>query len=443
MSGGPQLLVGARLIDGSGTPPVESAWLRIEDGRITGLGQGRPPEMPQLVRLELRDHSVYPGLTDMHVHLDELPVAKWALKLLLAHGVTTVKEAGNRLGNIAAIRRWQADEPVLPRVLSSGRTLNGSEPELRFLLAGEETRRLLEDNLALGVDFLKIHNWISSGAFEQIVAFSRRHDLPLTGHTPLSMTSSAAIIGGMSILEHVRLQPGEIHDDPAIVGRFPLDLLVMRRTGHWTMLDKRSDSLRRTLDLWQAHREDFFLDPTLVVQEAFAYADDADRPSDPPVVLGSPAYRARVAKAAADIAKVPPDERALARGSVGGMTAFVGLARERGVRIVTGTDVSVPWVVPGASLLRELELFCEAGMTPVEAIHASTGQAAAALRLPDRGVLRVGAVADLVVVRGDVSQDIRRVRDIEHVMLGGALHDPAALLADAAGYAALDDVVPG
>lgn len=436
------LLSGARLIDGTGAAPVERSWLRIEDGRITGVGQGQPPDSPEFPHLELRDHTIFPGLTDMHVHLGPLVEAKWTLKLTLAHGVTTVKEAGNQHGNIAAIRRWQKVDPVLPRVFSSGKTINGSEIELRFLPAGHQTQRLLENNLALGVDFLKIHNWISSGAFRQIVDFSRRHDVPLTGHVPLSMTSAAAIAGGMSILEHVRLQPAEIHDDPARVGRFPLDLVVMRRTGHWADFDERSAAVQRTLETWQAHRDAFFLDPTLVVQEAVAYADGPDRPVDIPISLTSPATRARLGPAADRYGELSPDERVRARGSVAGMTAFVRLARERGIRILTGTDVSVPWIVPGASLLRELELLVDAGMTPVEAIHASTGQAAAALRATERGVLRAGAIADLVVVRGDVSREIRRARDIEHVVLGGAVHQPSALLASAAALAALDTALP-
>ena len=116
----------------------------------------------------------------------------------------------------------------------------------------------------------------------------------------------------------------------------------------------------------------------------------------------------------------------------------MSLARERGIRILTGTDSSVPWVVPGASLLREIELLVGAGMTPVAAIHASTGQAARALRRTDGGTLEAGAVADLVIARGDVSRNITCLRDIEQVMLSGVLHDRGALLAAAAEHAAAD-----
>jgi hypothetical protein len=95
-------------------------------------------------------------------------------------------------------------QDALPHLYVSGATINGSSDELRFLKEGPFTRSLLENNLAFGVDFLKIHNWISSEGLKQIAGFAAKNNLYLTGHVPLSMTSIAAIDRGMTILEHVR-----------------------------------------------------------------------------------------------------------------------------------------------------------------------------------------------------------------------------------------------
>ena len=62
------------------------------------------------------------------------------------------------------------------------------------------------------------------------------------------MTSVAAIDAGMTILEHVRVQQGEVIDDPAVVARFPLDLVVMKRTGYWGHFRPDNPVVTRTLD---------------------------------------------------------------------------------------------------------------------------------------------------------------------------------------------------
>ena len=435
-TGGPLLLTGAELIDGTGAPVKERSWIHIDDGRIVALGQGSAPAVLGAATHDLRGRTVLPGLSDMHVHLGPAPRAKWMLAQLIAHGVTRIKEAGNTLGNLAGARRWLAEGPVAPKVFVSGVTLNGSEREERFLLAGRVTAQLLENNWAFGVEFLKVHNWISTRAFDQIAAFAAEKDIYLTGHVPLSMTSVAAIDRGMTILEHIRLHPGEAHTDPALVSRYPMDLKVMRRTAHWAFFDPQNDAIRRTLDAWEARKDRMFVDPTIVVQEAIAYADRLDTIDGFGRDGLSDDLQAQAAKDAKDYsADLGPAEFADARGSVAGMIAFTGLAHARGIRVLTGTDTEGPLVVAGASLLHELEHFVTAGLSPVEAIHASTGVASEALRDPERGVLRAGARADLVVARGAVAKDIKALREIELVILDGRMHLRADLLAAAAALA--------
>ena len=75
-------------------------------------------------------------------------------------------------------------------------------------------------------------------------------------------------------------------------------------------------------------------------------------------------------------------------------------------------------------------------MTPTEAVETSTGAAAEALRTPDRGLIKEGNIADLVIVRGNLAQDIRALRQIERIILGGRMYERGQLLEEAAGWAA-------
>jgi imidazolonepropionase-like amidohydrolase len=75
-------------------------------------------------------------------------------------------------------------------------------------------------------------------------------------------------------------------------------------------------------------------------------------------------------------------------------------------------------------------------LTPVEAIHSSTGGAAEALRNKTRGVVAAGQEADLIVVDGNAAADIAAVQRIERVVIGGRIYDRARLLEEAATLAA-------
>lgn len=428
------ILKASWLIDGTGAPALDDAWVRIEGNRVVDVGSGEPAAVPGAEVIDLEGRTILPGLADMHVHLGELEQARWMLKLLLAHGVTNVKETGNRLGNLAAIRRWMEGERDLPRLFVSGVTLNGDAGALRFLQEGERTEALLRDNLAFGVEFIKIHNWISSKALEQIVQFAKDHDIYLTGHVPLGMTSVAAVEAGMKILEHVRLRPGEVLEDPEAIATFPLDLVVMRRTAFWAHVDPDGEGVRRTLEAWK--RRDFFIDPTLVVHEALAHADREAVTEAPELSLVSPATLKRWRDTRDRYGDLSPAEFDRAKRAVEGMTAFVGRAHANGIKVLTGTDTAVHWVVPGVSLHRELELLVEGGLSPEQAIHSSTGLAAEALRTPDRGTVAPGKVADLVIVRGDVGRQIGAVRRVERIVVDGRLLDAGALREEAARWAA-------
>jgi hypothetical protein len=102
------------------------------------------------------------------------------------------------------------------------------------------------------------------------------------------------------------------------------------------------------------------------------------------------------------------------------------------VPILAGTDAGNPGTTQGASLHGELELLVRAGLTPAEALHAATAAAAAAFHLDDRGQIAPGKRADLVLVAGDPTADIRQTRDIVAVWKAGHPIDRVAWKASVA-----------
>jgi imidazolonepropionase-like amidohydrolase len=99
--------------------------------------------------------------------------------------------------------------------------------------------------------------------------------------------------------------------------------------------------------------------------------------------------------------------------------AAVAALRRAGVEVLAGTDAPSPGVAHGLSLHRELELLVLAGLTPSEALAAATSAPARAYGLHDRGRIAPGRHADLVLVNGDPTADVRATRDIAGVWKRG------------------------
>ena len=436
------VLTNVWLIDGTGAPAIDNAWVRIEGNHITAVGTGTPAPIAGERIIDLEGRTVVPGLIDTHVHLRDLEQARWMLKLLLAHGATSVKDAGNSLENIVSIRPWMQLEAAVPRLFISGTGLAGPPGEMQFLSEGDQTAARVRDEIAFGVDVIKVHNWVSSQALRQIVGLAEANGLDVVGHVPLSMTSIAAVDAGMKIVVHAStLRASEVLDDPELVARYPIDLPYPLRWGYWAHFEPVSARLQRTLAAWEKRKEDFFFEPTLAVLEGMASTHDPEvRENAELQRLVSPRWRTVWRE-------TPPGERwgvklsqeqiVEAKAAVVGMVAFVGLAHDHDIRIITGTDTAggPPWIVAGDSLHRELELLVEAGLSPVEAIRCATSTAAEALRAPDRGTIGAGKLADLVIVRGNLAENIAAIREIEQVMLDGVLYESAQLLEEASRWA--------
>ena len=110
--------------------------------------------------------------------------------------------------------------------------------------------------------------------------------------------------------------------------------------------------------------------------------------------------------------------------------ALVKAVHDAGVPIVAGTDGAVP----GYSVLRELELYVAAGLTPMEAIQAATSVPARVMGLDDWvGTVLPGKRADLLIVEGDPLQDISNLRRSRWVVAGGRMYQTSALRTSARG----------
>jgi len=387
----------------------------IRSGRIDSLGVAAPRGARVI---EGRGRYLIPGLWDMHVHLTQSGEA--SLGVLVAHGVTGVRDQG---GDLAVINAWRrriaADSLVGPRIVAAGPRLDGPEARAavdRWLVATEAQALAAVDSLSrLGVDFIKVYEGLPAAAYYAIARAAKAKGLPIAGHVPGGLGAVEASDSGQRSIEHVGFIPlgsclamflpaggGPNASVPPICRGEGLDSVVRRlkRNGTW-------------------------LDPTLVSFRGFVIAADSAAASDSGLAYVNLRLRQLWREQLAGFPKLPLQTW---RDLFDHTVALTGMLREARANILVGTDLGNPHVYPGSSVHEEMALLVRAGYTPAEALRAATEGPARFLGAADSlGAVAEGRVADLVLLDGNPLADIRNTRRIAAVVIRGRLLDRSAL----------------
>jgi len=377
--------------------------LVLDHGRIAAELSARKladDVAPGAQRLDGAGAFVIPGLWDMHVHaLWHRDVPTPFFRLFLSMGVTAVRDMGGDLEVALATRsRIEACPTAAPHVWFPGPFLDGPQPVDRSLsialstpAEGREAVKLLHGK---GVDFIKVYSLVPPDVFDAVMDESARQGLAVAGHLPGVIRPTASSALRMSSIEHLAIEIGGLCSKNARELCAPVFRALERARVAQT--------------------------PTLIVRETstrLAYPGFVE----PPAVDGFPeavkTYWRSDAKSAA--ARATDDWRAARAQSLAHARWMTReLARTKAI-ILAGSDAGTPYVVPGESLHDELGLLVEAGLSPVEALRAATINAARFMNHSDIGVIKTGAVADLVLLSRNPLIDIQNTRSVVSVYRGG------------------------
>jgi len=426
----PTALTGATLIDVDRGVALPDSTVVIEDGRIARVGAADATAIPPDTRtVDVRGKWIIPGLIDMHVHLS---VYRYRLTdLYLDHGVTTVRDVA---GDVTLLRLLRDDiesgEVSGPRLFFTGNLLDGAPPVFRtsFVLLADTPERAgsIVDFLAdQGVHAIKAYNMLSESTLAAIIAAAARRGLPVIGHIPRAITMTRAVEMGMEGLEHIRITARELLpvEEAEAIDYLPVGV---REPKLWDRIDLDGTPMSRLIGLLA--RSGIYLDPTLIMDEVIYVDGVRTMKAHPDNRLLPPEILEELLKEPdMDILDVPEELRGTALEAFRKRVRFVGMCHRAGVRVIAGTDAwGLGKLIAGLSLHRELELLCEAGLTPLEALQAATITAARALRSDSEiGSIRPGKRADLVILDADPLASISNTRRINRTIKGGEMHSPA------------------
>lgn len=395
------ILKNATVIDGTGAAARSGTSVVIRDAKIVAVGRDADvgvSSQSDATVVDLQGYTVIPGLIDAHAHLSYFPNPRgpmglnysvsleentiWALgnaSTYLCRGFTTILDVGTR-GRIAAAVRDAIDGGIVPgpRVVASGQVIStsgglmNSYPEWLNVRGGngapvdgeDEIRREVRRQSLTGVDNIKL------GVTGQLGTSAR--DWLLLSESEVAVAVDEARRRHLTVAAHAY---------------GPEAVTAALEGGVDTLHHAFAGLTPETLEL--LHASSAYLVPTAMV-----FIDKAPPPSWP--------------RASVDYFERHIDGYADALKQIA--------ACELRHRVAVGSDSGIS--NPTASTAREIVLLENLGFTAVEAIRAATQTGARALRLDSEiGTIEEGKLADLCVVRGDLTEDLRRLEDADQIHL--------------------------
>lgn len=472
------LIRNVTVIDGSGAPAFGPVNILVKNDRIDQITATDPiarerdsknSAVAAKADREIDGTGMYvvPGLIDCHIHINatkDVP-AEYIYKLLLGHGVTTIRTfnigEADPAGMMAEKRRSDANQIVAPRMYVYPFWGRG-KPDPRWS-SPAGAREIVRQWHALGVDGVKIIGkpGLWPDVFKAIADEARANNMGVAVHIgqdgvyPMNAVRVAA--DGASTVEHHYGYPESSFTTHTIqqlpptynyssepdrfleTGRAWLQADLDRL--HGEVIDSLLDSMRKN---------GFIMDPTFDIYEAnrdLERAENLPWHSDYtlPVVMDS--FRPNPAHHASYFYEWTSNKEADWAQAYRRWMEFVNDYKNRGGIVSVGSDTGFLFELWGFGTIRELELLEEAGFTPLETIHAATENGAKVVRNAQLGLLRPGYLADMVILSENPLTDMKvfygngvtRVgadrkaqheQGVKYTIKAGIVFDSQALLSD-------------
>jgi len=432
-----------RVIDGTGAPAKSDQTIVIAGGKIAAIEDSRTMKIPSdAKRFDFTGYSALPGLVGMHDHLfysvnffADDPVRAYTMpfsfpRLYLAAGVTTIRTAGafEPYIDLEMKKSIDAGKTIGPKMNVTGPYLDGetsSVIQLHRLNGPDDAKRTVNYWADEGVESFKVYADITRAELEAATAAAHKRGLTITGHLCSIGFREAAEIG-MDSVEHGLFVDTEFAADkkPDVCPR-PWNAVAAD-------LDIKGGEIQTTIRVLVDHK--VAVTSTLPAwEEMIAPRRD---PSERVLRALSPdarkAYldeRSRLIREAEDphsssFAQIQRYKKMI-RKEMEFEKAFV----EAGGLLLAGSDCAVGGDIAGFGDHLELELLVEAGFSPVEAITIASLNGARFLKRSERiGSLAAGKDADVVLVKGDPSTNIRDIEKVEIVFKDGVGYDSKKLI---------------
>jgi len=377
-----------RVFDGLKTVPTATV---VVEGSIIKSIDGEAGPTEGAIIIDGRGKTLLPGLIDAHVHI----IQPESLSQALVFGVTTELDMFMSHELAATIRSGKAYGATAPMadfrtagtaVTSPGGHCTEYGLNIPTINKPEKAQEFVDERIAEGSDYIKIiyeggePAGVTKEVLSAVIKAAHERDKMTVVHIGTRKAAKEAVEAGADGLAHIYSHGRPVGDLPSLLAE-----------------------------------HDAFVIPTLTVTESSCGLESGK------TLAEDTRLSAFLSENALSNLKTSFPTKADPRYSAAVKTAkkAVGLLMSAGVPILAGTDAPNPGTAHGVSLHRELELLVEAGLKPTEALAAATSTPANVFGLTDRGRIAPGLRADLLLVTGDPTADIKASRNIVGVWTQG------------------------
>lgn len=389
---------GARIIDGSGSDPIEDGVLLVREGRVAAIGTKADVEIPEgAIINNISGKTIMPGIINAHGHVGNAKGIEGGhysaenvidnLRIYARYGVTTVVSLGDDRKEGVPMR-YVNDSAATgrARLFIAGEVIAGKTPD--------EALAVVDSNHNMGVDFMKIRVDDNLGTSEKMseevyrAVINRSHELgyKIATHMYYLEDARKLLEAGSDMIAH------SVRDVP--VDDAFIQLIKEKRVPYCPTLTREVST--------------------------FVYGDTAEFFSDPFFIKEYDSTIIQPLKDPARQLQVKNNRNAqIYRAQLPQAMSNLKTLSDADVPIVFGTDSGVPTRFMGYFEHMEMQMMAEAGLTPMQIIVAASRDAAQYMGLEGLGTLSKGNWADFIILDADPLDDIRNAREIFEVYVGG------------------------
>ena len=459
---GPQLMAqaevtvlrGGTLIDGTGAPALEDAVIVIRGNRIETIAQGQASYPAEAKVIDATGKYVLPGLWDTHIHYKD-----WFPEFLITNGVTSVLAYGSGPWLNAQSEGIAKGKILGPRMSMSQGIIGGIYMGANDIVEGtEEARKQVTELIGKGSAMLKVYSSVTPVILRAVADQAHRAGRRVSGHIGIGARDAA--LAGIDNLAHstgiaidvvreevlekipefrvidtgrLRVTPPKITawNESRLWGpnidliEYPLFIEDPRRLMMFGMMDR--GLAQDLIDLLV--QEEVFIEACLGYIFRDVHDHQEEWESEDHLLLNDPNLHYVPERMRMNILdyslgeKLTSDESELMKKGYRNYQWFIKTFVEAGGKLDIGVDTSSVFhatMVPGVATRREMQLLVDAGLSPMQAIHAATLWPAQLLgKDDDLGTLEEGKLADLIVLSSNPLEEITAFKEVEMVMQDG------------------------
>jgi imidazolonepropionase-like amidohydrolase len=411
----PQLLitdVNILRMDGEAPIILSNYSLLIEEKKIVKIAPSSKLENVDGANIvKGQGRFLLPGLIDVHVHIWDEP----ELAAYLSFGVTTVRNVSGMPFHLTFMKEIEAGNLEGPRLITTGPILNGqgrnTQVNHQIVNNAKEARDAVRQQYQQGYRHLKVYSNLTRQAYDTILYESQKLGMTIMGHTP----------EGNRTQEIPHNKPFNIAFNELLDDSF-VSIEHMESIVWHALSDELNENKVRRLAK-EISNSNTAVTPTLIAHNNLILVAQSQGKylQRPGVDLLNPFITALEKDSYEYWSSQSPSFR-------NKFDKFYLVAtkifQEEGVILLAGTDSGIFTNVSGFSLLEELKLLVQAGLTPFEALQTATINPAQALKLDRQlGKIEPGYIADLILVKGDPTEDILNLKSLSGLVLGGTWYD--------------------